>query len=269
MDLLTVILMGIVEGLTEFLPVSSTGHLILTGHLLGFTGEKAHTFEIFIQLGAILAVMWEYRRRLLSLAMQARTDVTARDFILKVGLAFMPAAVLGLAFGSAIKRVLFSPQTVAIALIVGGIAMLGIEYWVKARAENGTAPELEQETTQLTFRQALTVGLAQVLALIPGMSRSATTIMGGMISGLNRSVATEFSFYLALPTLGAATIYDLLKNLKHLSPDDFLPFALGLLVAFISALVVIRAFLRYVQNHDFRGMAVYRIVVGCLVLWLL
>lgn len=258
MDLLTVVIMGVVEGLTEFLPVSSTGHLILTGHLLGMTGDAANTFEIFIQLGAILAVAWEYRRRLIDMTLQARTDTQARDFILKVGLAFMPAAVVGLAVGGAIKRLLFSPHTVAIALLVGGVAMLVIERLLPTREP--------QNVTTLSFRQALGVGCAQVLALIPGMSRSATTIMGGMLGGLPRAAATEFSFYLAIPTLGAATLYDLLKNLKHLSSADIVPFALGAVVAFVSALVVIRAFLRYVQSHDFTLMALYRIGVGVLVL---
>lgn len=260
MDLLNVIIMGIVEGLTEFLPVSSTGHLILTGHLLGMEGAAANTFEIFIQLGAILAVVWEYRRRLLGLVKDATHDVNARNFILKVGLAFLPAAVVGLAVGSKVKQYLFSPTTVAIALLIGGVAMLVIERLVPAREA--------EEVTQLSFRQALAVGSAQILALIPGMSRSATTIMGGMLSGLPRAAATEFSFYLAMPTLGAATVYDLLKNLKHLSSDDIVPFAVGTIVAFASALIVIRAFLRYVQTHDFTLMALYRIVVGLLVLLL-
>ncbi|MFM7202196.1 MAG: undecaprenyl-diphosphate phosphatase [Myxococcota bacterium] len=259
MDLLDALIMGVVEGLTEFLPVSSTGHLILTGHLLGIEGHAAHTFEIFIQLGAILAVAWVYRTRLLELLARARTDAQARDFILKVGLAFLPAAVVGLLAGSAIKRLLFSPQTVAVALIVGGVAMIALERFLPSRAP--------QETTALSFRQALTVGLCQILALIPGMSRSATTIMGGMVSGLDRRSATEFSFFLALPTLGAATVYDLLKNLHQLSSADVLPFSVGVITAFVSALVVIRAFLKYVQGHDFQGMALYRIVVGVLVLW--
>lgn len=259
MDLLDALIMGIVEGLTEFLPVSSTGHLILTGHLLGLEGNSAHTFEIFIQLGAILAVAWVYRARLLDLLSRARTDLSARDFLLKVGLAFVPAAAVGLLAGSTIKKLLFSPQTVAIALIVGGLAMLALELLLP--------PREPQETTSLSFRQALTVGLCQILALIPGMSRSATTIMGGMVAGLDRRAATEFSFFLALPTLGAATVYDLLKNLNQLSRADVLPYSVGVVTAFVSALIVIRAFLRYVQGHDFKGMALYGIVLGALVLW--
>jgi undecaprenyl-diphosphatase len=253
--LLTVIILGIVEGLTEFLPVSSTGHLILMGHLLDFTGDKADTFEIFIQLGAILAVAWEFRRPLIDLGRRSGQDPRARAFIFNVGLAFLPAAVVGLALGHRIKQYLFSPLTVALALIVGGAVMWAIETWLPARAPS--------EPESITWRQALGVGLAQVTALFPGVSRSASTIMGGMLIGLDRSTATAFSFYLALTTLGAATVYDLLKSLKVLSA------ALGLVISFASALVVIRAFLKYVRSHDFRLMAAYRVALGIIVLLVL
>jgi len=258
LSLFIVLILGIVEGLTEFLPVSSTGHLILVGHLLQFTGDKAETFEIFIQLGAILAVAWEFRTQLLNLLGRMGTDSTARGFLFNVGLAFIPAAVVGVLAGDAIKAYLFSPFTVALALIVGGIAMYLIETFLPPRAA--------MLTEAISRRQALGVGLAQITALFPGISRSASTIMGGMLIGLDRRAATEFSFYLALPTLGAATVYDLLKNLEHLSQEDVLPFGLGLVVSFISALLVIRVFLRYVRTHDFRPLALYRIGLGLLVL---
>ncbi|MBI2568938.1 MAG: undecaprenyl-diphosphate phosphatase [Candidatus Schekmanbacteria bacterium] len=255
---LVVIVLGIVEGLTEFLPISSTGHLILAGHLLSFTGPRADTFEIFIQLGAILAVAWEFRASLWDLGRRQRRDAGARAFVANVALAFMPAAVVGLAAGSAIKAQLFGPATVATALIAGGVAIWLIETWIPER----TPVDVEK----LTWRQALGVGLAQIAALCPGVSRSAATIMGGMICGLDRRAATEFSFFLALPTLGAATVYDLLKSLDILSRADIAPFALGLLASFVSALLVIRGFLRYVRTHDFRPFAIYRVVLGLLVL---
>jgi len=258
LSLLIVVILGIVEGLTEFLPVSSTGHLILTGHLLDFTGHKADTFEIFIQLGAILAVGWEFRRTLIDLARKASTDASAQRFLFNVGLAFLPAAFFGLLFASRIKAYLFSPFTVALALIGGGMVMYLLEVFLPERQPS---PALE-----ISWQRALGVGFAQVLALFPGVSRSASTIMGGMAIGLDRRAATEFSFYLALPTLGAATIYDLLKNLDYLDQTDVLPFSLGLVVSFISALVVIKVFLKYVRTHDFRHLAIYRIIVGALVL---
>ncbi len=259
MTIVDAVIMGIVEGLTEFLPVSSTGHLILVGHLLSQTGPKAATFEIFIQLGAILAVVWAFRLRLLRLARALPDDPGARRFVMNVGLAFVPAAVVGLAAGDAIKAHLFSPLTVAGALIVGGMAMYLIEWFL---------PERPRQVTEATStKQALGVGVAQVAALFPGVSRAAATIMGGMLFGLDRRAATEFSFYLALPTLGAATVYDLLRNLHTLDAGDVGPFAVGLLTSFLVALLVIELFLKYVRTHDFRPLAVYRMVVGGVVLW--
>ena len=254
MSILTVIILGIVEGLTEFLPVSSTGHLIIAGHLLGFTGEKANTFEIFIQLGAILAVAWEFRAPIAHLIRSARVERASRDFLLNVALAFVPAAVVGLLLGSRIKALLFNPPSVAAALIGGGILM-----WI---LETVLPPRSPAQVFDTSRRQALWIGTAQVCALVPGVSRSASTILGGMIVGLDRHAATEFSFYLALPTLGAATIYDLLKNLEHLDAGDVFPFSLGLIVSFVCALIVIRVFLRYVRTHDFKPMALYRMILG-------
>lgn len=286
-DLITAILLGIVEGLTEFLPVSSTGHLILASHFLGAEGEAADTFDIFIQLGAILAVAWEYRASLSGLLARARSEERPRHFLLKILLAFVPAAVVGLLFSKAIKAHLFGPDPVAWALIGGGVVMLAIERLLArgragapvqpdsaAPAAQPTSTAASQDETEalasgLTWRQSLGIGLAQCLALVPGVSRSASTILGGMVLGLSRAEATAFSFYLALPTLGAATLYDLLKNLKHLSSAHVLPFTVGLLTAFVSALLVIRAFLRFVRGHDFTWLALYRIAVGVLVLVLL
>lgn len=273
-ELLTAFLLGIVEGLTEFLPVSSTGHLILASHFLGAEGVAADTFDIFIQLGAVLAVAWEYRASLVALVQRARTDEGPRSFLLKILLAFVPAAGVGLLFSKSIKAYLFGPIPVAWALIGGGIVMLALEHTLKRSAVSPEASSSGQDETEalasrLTWKQALGIGLAQCLALIPGVSRSASTILGGMVAGLSRAEATAFSFYLALPTLGAATLYDLLKNVKHLSAADVAPFAVGLVTAFGSALLVIRAFLRFVRGHDFTWLAVYRILIGVLVLVLL
>jgi undecaprenyl-diphosphatase len=252
-------LLGVVEGVTEFLPVSSTGHLILAGDWLGWTGADAGTFEIFIQLGAILAIVWIYRVRLAAEARGLRRDPASRRFARSLAIAFVPAAVVGLALHHWIKTHLFVPQVVAWALLIGGVLILLIE---RARPRATVA-----DATAVPDRQALGVGLAQVLSLVPGTSRSAATILGGYSLGLTRVAATEFSFFLAIPVMVAATLFDLWKSRGALGAVDLVPFAVGFLTAFASAVVVVRAFLRYVSGHSFTAFAWYRIGFGLLLLW--
>jgi len=240
------------------LPVSSTGHLIIVGDLLEFNDEKSKVFKIFIQLGAILAICWEYRTRLGHVAGSAFSDRAAQRFIFNLGVAFMPAALLGLAFHSQIKAYLFSPFTVAIALIVGGFVILIVEKF---------APVPTTETVDdMSFKQALKIGCAQSMALIPGVSRSGATILGGVIFGLSRKAATEFSFFVAIPIMFAATTFDLLKNRDLLSWGDVPVFAVGFIMSFLAALLAVKTFIRYVAHHDFRLFAYYRIVFGSIVL---
>lgn len=255
--ILKAVFLGIVEGLTEFLPVSSTGHLIVVGDLLQFTGERAKSFEIFIQLGSILGVMWFYRTRLVQLV-AGLPKPPARRFALNLFIAFLPAAVIGLLLHEYIREYLFNPISVAIALIVGGIAILIIER-VSPRARIS-------DMASLTPFDAFKVGLAQTCALFPGVSRAGATIMGGLLCGFSRTVATEFSFFLAMPTMVAATLYDLYKSRSFLNADDTLIFALGFVSAFITAMVVVKAFLVYVARHNFTVFAYYRIGFGFLVL---
>lgn len=256
--LLKAFILGIVEGATEFLPVSSTGHLVIVGDLLDFNNAKGKVFEIVIQLGAILAVCWEYRSRLAGVITNMARDTSAQRFAVNIALAFLPAALLGLAFHDHIKRYLFTPVTVALALIVGGIVILIIER---------LAPATRTESVDgMSFGQALKIGFAQALALIPGVSRSGATIMGGMVFGLSRKAATEFSFFLAIPIMFAATGYDLLKNRDLLAWGDVPMFTVGFITAFFSALIAVKSLLRYVAGHDFRIFAWYRIVLGILVL---
>jgi undecaprenyl-diphosphatase len=258
MLLLKAFILGVVEGATEFLPVSSTGHLIIIGDLLSFNDEKSKVFNIFIQLGAILAICWEYRIRLRHVASGALNDRAAQRFLINLGVAFMPAALLGLAFHSQIKAYLFSPFTVAIALIAGGFVILIVEKF---------APVPVTETVDdMSIKQALKVGFAQSLALIPGVSRSGATILGGMLFGLSRKTATEFSFFVAIPIMFAATTYDLIKNRGLLVWDDVSVFAVGFITAFFAALLAVKTLVRYVAHHDFRLFAYYRIVFGCIVL---
>jgi undecaprenyl-diphosphatase len=252
------VLMGLVEGLTEFIPVSSTGHLIIAGDLLRLTSESAKTFEVFIQLGAIMAVCWFYRAKLLQVVRGLGTDPLARRFIMNLIIGVIPAAVLGLTLHKLIKQHLFQPFTVAIALIVGGIIMLLIERYARR-------PQIDS-VDQIRWPDALKLGLAQAVALFPGISRSGATIMGGLVFGLSRQVATEFSFFLAIPTMLMATSYDLLKALPHLQASDLQFFAIGFVVAFLSALAAVKGLLLYVANHNFRWFAYYRIVFGALVL---
>ena len=251
-------LLGIVEGITEFIPVSSTGHLILAGDVLGFDDERAKVFEVFIQLGAILSVVWLYRDKVFGVIKGIPHSKEARSLAVNLMVAFMPAAVLGLLAHKAIKAYLFNPLTVAGALIAGGVAILVIEK-MDHRSH-------VKEVDRITMKQAASAGLAQCLSLFPGVSRSGATILGGLLIGFDRKVAVEFSFFLAIPTMFAATGYDLLKNLHALSASDIPLFLLGFITAFFSALVVIKAFIGYVSKHDFSGFAYYRIGFGLLVL---
>ncbi len=256
--LLKAFLLGIVEGATEFLPVSSTGHLIIVGDLLNFNDDRGKVFEIVIQLGAILAVCWEYRARIGHTIVSMMTETSSKRLAVNLLVAFMPAAVLGLAFHHAIKTYLFSPITVAIALIIGGFAILAVEKY---------APEADTpEVDDMDWKHALKVGFAQTLALFPGVSRAGATILGGVVFGLSRKAATEFSFFLAIPVMFAATTLDVYKSRDLLGAADLDVFAVGFITAFFSALLIVRGLLRYVAHHDFRAFAWYRIVFGTLVL---
>jgi undecaprenyl-diphosphatase len=259
---LVALILGIVEGLTEFLPVSSTGHLILAGSLLGYTGERAKVFEIVIQAGAILAVCWEYRARLVGAVAGLRSDPVAQRFVVNLAVAFLPAAILGLLFAKAIKRYLFAPVPVALAFIIGALVIL----WVERRQRASPATVRIDNVDAMRWPDALKIGFAQAFALIPGTSRSGATIIGGMLFGLSRPAATEFSFFLAIPTLFAACIYDFLKNRALLSAGDLQAFALGFVAAFVSAFLCVRWLIRYVSRHDFVPFAWYRIAFGLLVL---
>lgn len=281
--LVKALLMGIVEGLTEFLPVSSTGHLILFGALIGFDDERAKVFDLAIQTGAMVAVVWNYRRRFAGLfapgamafireapaailggdqARNAWWNDSRWQFLRHLVIAFIPAAVLGLLAGGLIKAMLFSPVPVAIVLIIGGFVILWVERWVAARPHHIRI----HDVSEMTNRDALKLGVAQAVALIPGTSRSGATIIGGMIFGMSRQAATEFSFFLAVPTLVAAGAYDLLKNWRLLHVDDIPMFAVGLVSAYITALIVVRWLIRWVASHNFNGFAYYRIAFGLVVL---
>ncbi|MES2071503.1 MAG: undecaprenyl-diphosphate phosphatase [Pseudomonadota bacterium] len=257
-----IIIMGIVEGLTEFLPISSTGHLILAGSLLNFTGEKVKVFEIAIQAGAIFAVCWEYRQKIATVLAGLSHDRSAQKFALNVTIAFLPAAVLGLLFSKKIKQYLFSPVPVALAFIVGAFIIL----WVERKQDGATARARINEVEDMSAMDALKIGLAQAFALIPGTSRSGATIIGGMIFGLSRKAATEFSFFLAIPTLLGATVYSLYKERALLSAADVPMFSLGTVAAFVSAFFCVRWLLRYISSHDFTAFAWYRIVFGLMIL---
>lgn len=256
-----VIIMGIVEGLTEFLPISSTGHLILAGSLLNFTGEKVKVFEIVIQAGAMLAVCWEYRVRIFRVILDFSSDIAARRFVLNIAVAFLPAVVLGLIFGKAIKEHLFKPVPVATAFIIGAFIILIVER----RNRRILTPRVDS-VDDMSVTDALKVGLAQCFALIPGTSRSGASIIGAMAFGLSRRAATEFSFFLAIPTLFGATLYSLYKERDLLSAADLPMFGLGAFAAFVSAFLCVRWLLRFISTHDFTIFAWYRIVFGVLVL---
>ena len=255
------VILGLVEGITEFIPVSSTGHLILASRWLGEAGEAAKTFDIFIQLGAILAVVWLYRARLARAILDARARPESRRFILNLVIAFLPAAIVGFLAHDWIKARLFTPTVVAAALVVGGLLILLIER-LRPRERVATVDDLAPST-------ALGIGLAQVLSLIPGTSRSGATIMGGYALGLSRRTATEFSFFLSIPVMFAATLFDLVKSRGALTAGDAPAFAVGFIVAFVSALVVVKAFLGYVSRHSFVAFAWYRIALGALLLLVL
>jgi undecaprenyl-diphosphatase len=260
--LLDAFILGVVEGLTEFLPISSTGHLILVSDFLGLNDEKGKVFDIVIQLGAILAVCWEYRARFARAFSGLAADRVQQRFAANLFVAFLPAAIVGLAFQSKIKEYLFNPVSVAVALIVGAVAIFVIERWY----ERHGAPRVNA-VDDMTWGDALKVGLAQCLALIPGTSRSGATIMGAMLFGLSRQAATQFSFFLAVPIMFAASGYQVVKYRALLSMDDLGVFAVGFVVSFVAALVAVKALIRYVAHHDFRAFAWYRIVLGAAVLW--
>ena len=262
------VILGIVEGLTEFLPISSTGHLILVGDLLHFNDERGKAFEVIIQFGAILAVCWEFREKLWKVTSTARSSAISRRFILNLLIASIPAMGLAFIFGKYIKAVLFAPIPVASAFIVGAL----IIFWAESRqaklAHSGSKSYI-QSVDDLTSMDALKVGLAQCAALIPGTSRSGATIIGGMLFGLPRTVATEFSFFLAIPVIGGATAYEILKLWKSpisLSGDFTWAIVIGFISAFISAFICVRWLIQYVAGHNFIPFAWYRIVFGLLVL---
>ena len=256
--LIKALILGVVEGVTEFLPISSTGHLILAGDLLDFNNERGKLFEIVIQSGAILAVIWEYRARIAGVISGLGRERLANRLVLNLAIAFMPLAVLGLLFKKAIEAHLFKPVPVALAFIIGAFVIL----WAERRKHT-----IRVETVDdMTPLDALKLGLAQTLALIPGTSRSGATIIGGLFFGLSRKAATEFSFFLAIPTLIAATFYSLYKERALLSFDDIGMWIVGFVAAFVSAFLCVRWLLRFISSHDFTPFAWYRIVFGVVVL---
>jgi len=259
--IIAAIILGLVEGATEFLPVSSTGHLILVGHALRFVGPRADAFEIIIQLGAILAVVWLYRSLLWRLVRDGVAVAESRQLILALGVAFMPAAIVGLLTHHWITAHLFTPPVVIAALIGGGVAILAIEHW-------RPAPRIAT-VMQIGYRTALWIGIAQVVSLIPGTSRSGATIMGALLAGVGRPAAAEFSFLLAIPVMFAATGLDLWENRHLLAGSDALIFAVGFVVAFASALVVVRWLIRFVSHRSFAPFAWYRIAFGLALVLLL
>ncbi|OZI39844.1 undecaprenyl-diphosphatase [Bordetella genomosp. 5] len=271
--------LGIIEGLTEFIPVSSTGHLILVGDLINFESGAGKVFEVVIQLGAILAVMWIFRARLWQLIHGTLTGVRQEVlFTRNLLLAFLPAAVIGAIFIKTIKSVFYHPGVVAVTLVLGGLIMLYVER--RTRHTPGDAPGASDDTAsdqratahsleEITWKQALGVGAAQCLAMIPGTSRSGATIIGGMIAGIQRKTATEFSFFLAMPTMLGAAVYDLYRNYDLLTSQELSGIAMGFVASFLSALFIVRAVLRFVANHTYRGFAWYRIALGLVVaVWL-
>jgi undecaprenyl-diphosphatase len=254
----TAVALGVVEGITEFVPVSSTGHLILAGHWLAFPEEKAAAFEIFIQLGAVLAVAWLYRVKLLAVAAALPREAAARAFAARILLAFVPAAVVGLLLHDWIVRVLFGPLPVAAALAAGGAALVAID-------RPGARAARTESIEDVGWSQALVIGCVQVAALWPGMSRSGATIIGGLLAGLSRTAALEFSFFLAIPTLGAASLFALWSNREVLEAGDAVVFGVGLAVSFVVSLAVIAALLRYVRENDLRPFGWYRLALAALI----
>lgn len=261
MDIITLfqaIFLGIIEGLTEFIPVSSTGHLILLVDIIGFKAPPGKTFEIIIQLGAILAICWLYRKKIFQVVMGLPNSRPEQLFALNIVIAFLPAAVLGVMFHGFIKRVLFQPHVVAISLIIGGIIILIIEKCViKAKCHSIEA---------IKPKTALAIGFAQSIAMIPGVSRSGATIMGSILLGVDRKAATEFSFFLAIPTMFGATVYDIYKNYDVLSFDSAGLIAAGFVSAFIAAMLVVKRLIDFISTHGFAPFAWYRIVIGTVML---
>lgn len=259
---LKALIMGLVEGFTEFLPISSTGHLILAGSLLDFTGDKVKVFEIAIQAGAMLSVCWEFREKIMAVIRGLSHDPKSRKFALNLVIAFVPAAGLGLLFSRHIKAVLFAPLPVALAFIIGGLIIL----WVERRQKLNPVAARIEAVEDMTAMDAFKIGCAQAFALIPGTSRSGATIIGGMMFGLSRRASTEFSFFLALPTLFGATVYSLYKDRALLSAADIPLFTIGTVAAFVSAFLCVRWLLRYISSHDFTVFAWYRIAFGLVVI---
>ncbi len=261
MDLWTAmqaIILGVVEGLTEFLPISSTGHQIVVADLLGFTGERAIAFNVIIQLAAILAVVWEYRRKIFDVVVGLPTQRSAQRFTVNLLVAFFPAVILGVAFADVIHHYLFNPITVASALVVGGVVML----WAEQRQHQVQAETVDE----MTWKHALKVGCAQCLALVPGTSRSGATIIGGLLFGLSRKAATEFSFFLAMPTMVGAAVYSGYKYRDLFQPGDLPVFAVGFVVSFIFAMIAVRSLLKFIGSHSYAAFAWYRIGFGLLIL---
>jgi len=251
---LTAALLGVVEGLTEFIPVSSTGHLILLGDLLGFKGPQSDVFKIAIQFGAILAIIWLYRAKFLHVAVGVFGDRASQRFVTIILMGFLPAMLIGAVAHGFIKSVLFSPWVVSVMLVVGGFAILAIERW--------HAPPKVQQIDAITPGLALKIGLCQCVAMIPGVSRSGATIMGALLLGVGRAPATEFSFFLAVPTMLAATVYDIYKNRALLHLDDLTLIAIGFFSAFLAALLVVKTLVAFVSRNGFAPFAYYRIVIG-------
>jgi len=256
-DILKSIILGIIEGLTEFIPVSSTAHLLISSYLIDFNTIQNDLFEIVIQLGAILAICVVYKEKILNTVINIK-DKKSQKFSLNLIISFLPAAILGLLFHDFIKKMFFSNYSIAIALILGGLAMLIFDK----KDENLKSTNIDE----VTPKQALLIGIFQALAMIPGTSRSGSTIIGGLISGLNRKTATEFSFFLAIPTIAAATFYDLFKNLDGLNYDHIQLILIGLVSSFLSALIVIKWFISFVSKNSFFVFAIYRIIIGIIIL---
>lgn len=253
------IILGLIEGLTEFIPVSSTAHLLLASKFLDFSYIRNSVFEISIQLGAILAICFLYRTKLINLVLKSHKDRASRNLTINIIIAFLPAAIIGVLFHKIIKEVLFSPNIIALALIIGGIAIIVVEKYLDLKPQHHRLEELSKF-------QSLIIGLFQTLAMIPGISRSGATIIGGLLLKLDRRVATEFSFFLAIPTIFGATFYDLYKNFDFVNGQDFKLIAIGFLSSFLSSLFIIKWFINFVSSHNFLIFAYYRIVVGLIIL---
>ena len=252
------LILGVVEGLTEFLPISSTGHQIIVADLLDFGGERAMAFNIIIQLGAILAVVWEFRRKILDVVTGLPTQRNAQRFTVNLLIAFLPAVVLGVIFADLIHHYLFNPITVATALVIGGIVML----WAERREHEVHAESVDD----ITWKDALKVGFAQCLAMIPGTSRSGSTIIGGLLFGLSRKTATEFSFFLAMPTMVGAAVYSGYKYRDLFQPADLPVFVIGFVTSFIFAMIAVKGLLKFIASHSYAAFAWYRIAFGLLIL---